>query len=216
MRNRNLARTLTVAACLMLLTWALPLRAADTSVLRPPAGQRMALVVFEDLECPACAGADPLLLQAERNYGIPLVRHDFIIPIHHWSKEAHIMARYFDSVSPQLGEEFRQYIFRSQTSIYKTNLREWADRFANAHHTPLPAFYDPAGTLRNKVEADTELGKSLGVHRTPTIYVVSVTPGAPYVEVTETGKLFETIESVRSHLPPVAPVNHNRKGPKSN
>jgi protein-disulfide isomerase len=213
--NKNIARTLLVAACLML-TWALPLRAIDGSALHPPAGQRMAIVVFEDLECPACGGTDPLLLQAERNYGIPLVRHDFVIPNHHWSKEAHIMARYFDTVSPQLGEEFRQYIFHNQASIYKTNLREWADRFANAHHTPLPAFYDPAGALRKKVEADTELGKSMGIHRTPTIYIVSVNPGTPYVEVPEAGKLFETIESVRSHLPPAAPISHARKGPKSN
>ena len=55
----------------------------------------MALVVFEDLQCPACARAEPLLEQAERNYKLPLVRHDFIIPAHTWSKEAHIMARYF-------------------------------------------------------------------------------------------------------------------------
>ena len=111
--------------------------AADTSALRPPAGSRMALVVFEDLQCPACARAEPLLEQAERNYKLPLVRHDFIIPSHTWSKEAHIMARYFDAhptpQSPQLGEEFRKYIFANQNSIYKTNLREWADKFAAAH-----------------------------------------------------------------------------------
>ena len=86
--------------------------AGDTSALHPPAGSRMALVVFEDLECPACAKAEPLLEQAERNYKLPLVRHDFVIPNHAWSKEAHIMARYFDAhptaQSPQLGEEFRK------------------------------------------------------------------------------------------------------------
>ena len=42
--------------------------AGDTSALHPPPGSRMALVVFEDLECPACAQAEPLLEQAERNY----------------------------------------------------------------------------------------------------------------------------------------------------
>ena len=118
-------------------------------------GNGIALVVFEDLECPACAKADPLLMQAVRNYGLPLVRHDFVIPNHAWSKEAHIMARYFDTQSPQLGELFRQYIFANQTAIYKTNLRQWADKFAAAHHTALPSFYDPTGALRAKVEADT-------------------------------------------------------------
>jgi protein-disulfide isomerase len=179
--------------------------AGDTSALHPPAGNRMALVVFEDLQCPACARAEPLLEQAERNYHIPLVRHDFIIPIHTWSKEAHIMARYFDTQSPQLGEEFRSYIFANQSAIYKTNLREWADKFAVAHHTALPAFYDPSGALRAKVEADTQLGRvtgETGVTHTPTIYVVSDSKQEPFVEVKDEKNLFETIEQVKSALGP--------------
>jgi protein-disulfide isomerase len=176
--------------------------AGDTSALHPPAGSRMALVVFEDLQCPACAKAEPLLEQAERNYKLPLVRHDFVIPNHTWSKDAHIMARYFDTQSPQLGEEFRKYIFANQNAIYKTNLREWADKFAAANHRALPAFYDPSGALRAKVEADTALGKATGIHQTPTIYVVSTSKQQPFVEVPEQGKLFETIEQVRSALGP--------------
>lgn len=185
--------------------------AGDTSALHPPAGSRMALVVFEDLQCPACAKAEPLLEQAERNYHLPLVRHDFVIPMHPWSKEAHIMARYFDAhptgQSPQLGEEFRQYIFANQTAIYKTNLREWADKFATAHHTALPAFYDPTGALRAKVDADTQLGRVTGVTgvtHTPTIYVVSDSQQEPFVEVKEQEKLFETIEQVKAALGPAA------------
>ncbi len=179
--------------------------AGDTSALHPPAGSRMALVVFEDLQCPACAKAEPLLEQAARNYHIPVVRHDFIIPIHTWSKEAHIMARYFDTQSPQLGEEFRAYIFANQNAIYKTNLREWADKFAAAHHTALPAFYDPTGALREKVDADTQLGRvtgETGVTHTPTIYVVSDSKQEPFVEVKDQGKLFETIEQVKATLGP--------------
>ncbi len=178
--------------------------AGDTSALHPPPGNRMALVVFEDLQCPACAKAEPLLEQAERNYHLPLVRHDFIIPNHTWSKEAHIMARYFDSQSAQLGDEFRAYIFANQSAIYKLNLREWADKFATAHHTALPAFYDPTGALRAKVEADTQLGRETGeagVTHTPTIYVVSDSKEMPYVEVKDTEKLFDTIEQVKKTLP---------------
>jgi protein-disulfide isomerase len=184
--------------------------AGDTSALHPPAGSRMALVVFEDLQCPACAKAEPLLEQAERNYKLPLVRHDFVIPNHTWSKDAHIMARYFDAhptpQSPQLGEEFRKYIFANQNAIYKTNLREWADKFAAANHTALPSFYDPSGALRAKVEADTELGKATGIRQTPTIYVVSTSKQQPFVQVPEQGKLFETIEQVKAALGP-APAN---------
>jgi protein-disulfide isomerase len=183
--------------------------AGDTSALHPPAGNRMALVVFEDLQCPACAKAEPTLEQAARNYKMPLVRHDFIIPSHTWSTEAHIIARYFDTHpvagSAQLGEEFRAYIFANQSSIYnREKLREWADKFAAAHHTALPAFYDPSGALLAKVKADTELGRKTGqtgVTHTPTIYVVSDSREMPFVEVTDQAKLFDTIEQVKSALP---------------
>ncbi len=127
------------------------------------------------------------------------------------------MARYFDAhptaQSPQLGEEFRQYIFANQSAIYKTNLREWADKFAAAHHTALPAFYDPTGALRAKVEADTQLGRETGetgVTHTPTIYVVSDSKQAPFVEVKDQEKLFETIEQVKAALGP-APKTRAKK-----
>lgn len=196
MKSKLMALTAVLA-----MTFGTAWAAGPSGVLQPPAGHRMALVVFEDLECPACAKIDPVLTQAVRNYGIPLVRHDFVIPNHPWSKEAHIMARYFDRISPQLGEEFRQYIFANQQQIYKTNLRQWADRFAASHRTALPAFYDPDGSLRAKVEADTMLGRNLNIHLTPTIWVVTNSPQMPPVEVTEQSKLFETIERVKSQLP---------------
>lgn len=177
--------------------------AQDTSALHPPAGSRVALVVFEDLQCPACARTDPSLVQAEHDYGIPMVRHDFIIPSHTWSKEAHIMARYFDTQSSQLGEEFRREVFANQSSIYNnTSLRAFADRFAAAHHAYLPAFYDPRGELRAKVEADTRLGIASGVRQTPTIWVVTDSPRVPPVKVEDSSKLFTTIEQVKAELPP--------------
>jgi len=45
-------------------------------VLRPPKGAQVALVVFEDLQCPDCRRAAPLVAQAGQTYKIPVVRHD--------------------------------------------------------------------------------------------------------------------------------------------
>src|SRR3984957_15758138 len=36
----------------------------DASALKPPPGARVAIVEFYDLECPDCARANPLLIQA--------------------------------------------------------------------------------------------------------------------------------------------------------
>ena len=101
--------------------------------LRPPKGAQFAIVVFEDLQCPQCGRVAPVLAMASRNYKIPLVQHDFPLPLHNWSMDAAIMARYFDTSSKTLGNEFRDYIFQSQLEINLQNLRAYAEKFATAH-----------------------------------------------------------------------------------
>src|SRR6476646_12012314 len=76
--------------------------------LRPPKGAQVALVVFEDLQCPDCRRAAPLVAEAGKTYKIPVVRHDYPLPFHSWSFDAAVMARYFDNhPSKQVGNEFR-------------------------------------------------------------------------------------------------------------
>src|SRR6266513_383577 len=93
------------------------------SVLRPPKGSPVALVVFEDLQCPQCARAAPLLNQASQTYKIPLVQHDFPLPMHNWSMNAAVIARYFDTRSKAVGNAFRDYDFEHQREIVPDNLR---------------------------------------------------------------------------------------------
>lgn len=202
MMKLNVAIRAAVAAALMMLASA---AFAQQSALRPPAGHRMAILVWEDLECPACSRADATLVQAQHNYNIPLVRHDYVIASHPWSRDAHIMARYFDTLSPALGEQFRQYIFRNQTQIYRGSLRNYAERFAAAHHATFPSFYDPSGKLQAKVDADIQLGNSLGIHQTPTIYIVTDSPRQiPPREIDDFTKLFQTLDEIKAKLPPAA------------
>ena len=66
----------------------------DPAALRPPAGARVAIVEFEDMECPDCARANPLLREAAAKYNIPWVRHDFPLPFHPWSMQAAVNARW--------------------------------------------------------------------------------------------------------------------------
>src|SRR2546428_6086046 len=93
------------------------------TVLRPPKGAQVAIVVFEDLQCPDCRRAAPLVEEAARTYKIPVVRHDFPLPMHNWSYDAAIIARYFDTRSKQLGNDFRDYIFQHQPEITPPTLR---------------------------------------------------------------------------------------------
>ena len=171
--------------------------AADTSSLRPPKGAKVAIVVFEDLQCPDCSRAEPLLEEAAKTYKIPIVRHDFPLPMHNWSFDAHVMARYFDTKSPQVGEEFRQFLLKNQTSVTKENLRGIAERFGDERKIPLPLVVDPSGALTAKVKADFALGQRVGIEHTPTIYVVSDTQrGTPFVEVVDRANLFQLIDQM--------------------
>ena len=168
------------------------------TILKPPKGAPLALVVFEDLQCPQCRVSAPVLREAGKAYKIPVVRHDFPLPMHNWSFEAAVIAHYFDSHSRQLGYEYRDYIFEHQLEIIPTNLRSFADKFAADHKVDLPFVVDPQGKLAAEVNADRALGSRIGIHQTPTIYVVSSKPGGkPYVEVTDRTQLFQIIDAMK-------------------
>ena len=167
-------------------------------VLRPPKGAQVALVVFEDLQCPDCRRAAPLVAQAGQTYKIPVVRHDFPLPMHNWSFEAAVLARYFDTHSKILGNAFRDSVFEHQLEITPDNLHGFAEKFAAEHKVDLPFVVDPAGRLAALVLADKELGKSINLQHTPTIYVVSnKRAGKPFVEVVDRTQLYALIDAMK-------------------
>ncbi|MGA2336841.1 MAG: thioredoxin domain-containing protein [Terriglobales bacterium] len=186
-----------VLACLVVLC--LPVFAEDVpEALRPPKGAQVAIVVFEDLQCPQCGRVAPLLEQASRTYKIPLVQHDFPLPSHNWSFDAAVLARYFDTHSKEIGNEFRETVFAHQLEIFPQNLRGFADKFAAEHKIALPFVVDPEGKLAGLVRADKDLGISLHIEHTPTIWVVSSKrTGKPYVEVTDTSQLYAMIDAMK-------------------
>ena len=87
----------------------------DTSMLKPPAGAKIAIYELEDLECPACSHAAPVVHAAAAHYNIPLMQHDFPLQYHLWSLDAMIWARYLeDKVSPKMGDEYRGAVFAAR------------------------------------------------------------------------------------------------------
>ncbi|MGA2001826.1 MAG: thioredoxin domain-containing protein [Terriglobales bacterium] len=188
---------LLMAVCFALF---LPVMADDVvpETLRPPKGAQTALVVFEDLQCPQCGRVAPLLEMASRTYKIPLVQHDFPLPMHNWSFDAAVMARYFDTHSKELGNEFRATVFEHQMEITPQNLRAFEEKFAAEHKVTIPFVVDPDGKLAGLVKADKSLGESLHIDHTPTIWVVSSKKGGkPYVEIKDTTQLYVTIDAMK-------------------
>ena len=196
LRNRFAFGSLTA---LMVCALSLFTSSQDTldSVLRPPKGSQVAIVVFEDLECPMCRRTAPLVEQASKTYKIPVIRHDFPLPMHPWSYQAAVMARYFDTFSKSLGNEFRDYIFENQLEVNIQNLKSFADKFAAAHKVDVPFILDPNGKFAAEVNADRDLGKALKLDHTPTVYIVSNrNPNRPYVEVKDNNQLYSTIDAM--------------------
>ena len=170
MTMKNTFRTyLAFSIFAVLFLTALPSSGQDTpdSVFRPPKGSQVAIVVFEDLECPMCRRTAPLVQQASKTYKIPVIRHDFPLPMHKWSYQAAVLARYFDTHSKALGNEYRDYIFENQLEINPTNLRSYAEKFAASHKVDLPYIVDPQGKLAAEVNADRdwEMPSSSITHR---------------------------------------------------
>src|SRR5579863_9691356 len=199
MKNKSGIRFALCAVAFMLLGAAVLTSAQDTvnSVLRPPKGSQVAIIVFEDLQCPMCRRTAPLVEQASKTYKIPVVRHDFPLPMHNWSYQAAVMARYFDTFSKSVGNEFRDYIFENQLEIDPQNLRSYAEKFAAAHKVELPFVIDPGGKLAAEVNADRDLGKAIKLDHTPTVYVVSSrNPSHPYIEVKDNNQLYSTIDAM--------------------
>ncbi|HEY7404683.1 MAG TPA: thioredoxin domain-containing protein [Candidatus Angelobacter sp.] len=177
--------------------------AADGSSLKPPPGARVAIVVFEDMECPDCSRAYPLIWDTANAHHVPVVLHDFpLTNIHPWAFDAAIYARYFDTKSEKLGNDFRGYIYSNQPQITKDNLRQYAEKFGNDNKTPLPFALDPEGKLKEKVLADQNLGQQIKLQHTPTIFVVGNGGAAtPAVEVTDRSQLSQIVEDMLAKAP---------------
>jgi protein-disulfide isomerase len=169
----------------------------DPTALHPPAGARVAIVEFEDMECPDCARANPLLKEASDKYHIPWVRHDFPLSFHPWSFQAAVNARWFDLKSKKLGDEYRDAIFANQVSFGEdlSRMADFTQKWASDHGIAFPFSVDPQGKLAAAVKTDYALGQRIGIEHTPTIWVVTDhSKGAPFVEVVDRTKLYQLID----------------------
>jgi protein-disulfide isomerase len=205
--NRLAKNFLHIAAGLALVLAAAASRAADGSSLKPPPGARVAIVVFEDLECPSCATAYPMVWEAAKAHNVPVMLRDFPLEKHPWSFDAAVFARYFDTKSQKLGEDFRGYIYKNQTQIDKQNLRQYVDKFANDNKAPIPFVLDPDGQLKAKIIADRTLGNQIGLQHTPTIFVIgNGGPATPPIEIDDYSKIGQAVEEMLQKAPAVAPA----------
>ena len=169
----------------------------DTSMLKPPAGVKVAVIEYEDLECPSCAHAFPIVHAAINHYHIPIQENDFQIPSHIWSHDAAIFDHYLKAkVSPELAEEFRRETFATQYRIAsKDDLHNFEQTFLTQHGKQMPFVVDPTGDFDREVKASTADGVKLGVFQTPTIFVV--TPDH-WIQVADVNQMYAAIDQAQA------------------
>lgn len=205
--NRLAKSFLHIAVWLAIAVFPVASFGADGSSLKPPPGARVAIVVFEDLECPSCATAYPMVWEAAKAHNVPVMLHDFPLDKHPWSFEAAVFARYFDTKSQKLGDDFRGYIYKNQTQIDKQNLRQYVDKFAGDNKAPVPFVLDPDGQFKAKIIADRTLGTQIGLQHTPTIFVIGNGGAAtPPIEIDDYSKIGQAVEDMLQKAPAAAPA----------
>ena len=169
-------------------------------MLKPPPGVKVAIIEWQDLTCPACAHAFPIVHAAVAHYGIPLYEKDFLLGGEHavfGDKEGAIWARYLqDKVSMKMADEYRGAVFAAQAGITSvSDMETFTRRFFQTHGVQMPFVQDPTGELTKEVMADKALGDKLGVQHTPTIIVCTA---HEWVQVTDTQYLYQTIDQLEA------------------
>ncbi len=172
------------------------LHPSDTSALHPPPGSKVAIVEFADLECPMCRVQNPVIMQAVQQYHCAWVRYDFPLPEHPWSFQAAVYAKWFEAKSKGLGYDYENQVFADQPAIEtRADLTRFTQKFAQQHGMQLPFVLDPQGKYTAEVKSDMALGNRMGVHETPTAWVVT---NHGYQQVMDFNKLYSMLDEAEA------------------
>jgi len=139
-----------------------------------PASAPVMIVEFSDLQCPHCKEANPTVERlVSEDPNVRFVFQNFPLPSHNWAQKA---AAYADCVGRASNDAFWKFIdavYEAQNDITADNadqkLTDLADK-AGVKGTDIAACAAQPET-ESRVQASVDLGKSLNVDSTPTIFI---------------------------------------------
>jgi protein-disulfide isomerase len=150
------------------------LRSKANGPARGPANAPVMVVEFSDLQCPHCKEANPTIERLLNEHpNVRFVFQSFPLPSHNWAGKA---AAYADCVARNSNDAFWKFtgsVYNAQNDITAENvdqkLTELADKAgANGAEVSSCAATPEAAA---RVETSVNLGKSLDVNSTPTLFV---------------------------------------------
>jgi len=141
---------------------------------RGPASAPVTVVEFSDLQCPHCKEAAPTIEKLlTDNPNIHFVYQNFPLPMHNWAQKA---AEYADCVGRSSNDGFWKFlsgVYAAQSDITAENadqkLTELADS-SGVNGKDIAACAARPET-QSRVEASVNLGKSVDVNATPTLFI---------------------------------------------
>ena len=145
-----------------------------TGPARGPADAPVTIVEFSDLQCPHCKEANPTIERLlNENQNVHFVFQNFPLPMHNWAQKG---AAYADCVGGTSNDAFWKFIhgvYEAQAEITAENadqkLSELADK-AGVKGSDIAACAAKPET-QSRVEASVNLGQSVDVNSTPTLFV---------------------------------------------
>jgi protein-disulfide isomerase len=141
-----------------------------------PADAPVTIVEYADLECPTCARMQEFLeTKVVPRYGnkVRIVFKEFPLAMHDWSMTAAIACQCAYEINPASYVPLRTTIFRNQTLINITNLRESLLSYGEqvgVDRVRLAGCLD-ARSSKPRVQRDMDEAKRIDVNQTPTLYI---------------------------------------------
>jgi protein-disulfide isomerase len=141
---------------------------------RGPANAPVLLVEFTDLQCPHCKEANPTIERLmKENSNVRFVSQLFPLPNHNWAMKA---AQYADCVALASNDAYWKFVdgvFAAQDQITAENADERLSAIADASGVKGADIAACAAKpeAQSRVEASMNLGKSVNVNSTPTLFV---------------------------------------------
>jgi protein-disulfide isomerase len=141
---------------------------------RGPASAPVVVVEFSDLQCPHCKEANPTLERlVSENPDVRFVFQNFPLPSHNWAEKA---AGYADCVGRNSNEAFWKFInavYAAQSDVTAENADQKLTDIASQSGVDGAGVASCAANpeTQSRVQASINLGKSLDVNSTPTLFV---------------------------------------------
>lgn len=145
-----------------------------TGPSRGSASAPVTIVEFSDLQCPHCKEAAPTIEKLlTENTNIHFIFQSFPLPMHNWAMKA---AEYADCVAQSSNDAFWKFIasvYDAQADITAENADEKLTDLATKAGVNGPDIASCAAKPETeaKVQASVNLGKSLDVNATPTLFI---------------------------------------------